>query len=160
MTFSENPDFVQLKGNSLCEKVRNAVTANWDGNTNIEAAFDLILNTAIKHNIPTNEMPRALAIISDMQFDYCVMNSSAGWTFYDEMKARFAEHGYEIPNVVFWNVNNTKDGYHAFSDYKGVQLMSGQSASTFTAMLANFGKTPYEAMCDILNSETYSMITV
>ena len=160
MTFSRNPDFVQLKGNSLCEKVRNAVTANWDGDTNIEAAFNLILNTAINHNIPANEMPRALVIISDMNFDYCAMNRRVGWTFYDEMKARFAEHGYEIPNVVFWNVNNTKDGYHAFSDYKGVQLMSGQSASTFTAMLANFGKTPYEAMCDILNSETYSMITV
>lgn len=160
MTFSACPDFVQLKGNSLCEKVRNAVTANWGGNTDIEAAFNLILNTAIKHNVPVNEMPRALVIISDMQFDYCAMYNRAGWTFYDEMKARFAEHGYEIPNIVFWNVNNTKDGYHAFSDYKGVQLMSGQSASTFKAMLANFGKTPYEAMCDILNSETYSMITV
>lgn len=95
-----------------------------------------------------------------MEFDCCSMKHGVGWTFYDEMKARFSEHGYEMPNIVFWNVNNTKDGYHAFSDYKGVQLMSGQSASTFKAMLANFGKTPYEAMCDILNSETYSMITV
>ena len=93
-----------------------------------------------------------------MEFDSCAIRG--GWDFYTQMKNDFANAGYDIPNIVFWNVNSRNDTYHAISEYEGVQLMSGQSASVFKAMLANFGKTPYEAMCDILNSETYSMITV
>lgn len=97
-------------------------------NTDCEAAFNLILDTAIKNNVPVNEMPKSLIIISDMEFDYC---GNREWTFYDKMRAKFAQYGYEIPTIVFWNCDSRHDVFHADKNRKGVILVSGQSAGTF-----------------------------
>lgn len=66
--------------------------------------------------------------------------------------------GYTIPNIIFWNVNSQHDVFHTQSDFKGVQLASGQSVSVFKAILQNVELTPYEAMLNILNSEVYKDI--
>lgn len=65
MTFSSKPEFVSIKGNSLVEKINNARRASWQMNTNIEAAFMLVLNTAIRNNVPQSDMPKSIVIISD-----------------------------------------------------------------------------------------------
>ena len=93
-----------------------------------------------------------------MEFDSCAIRG--GWDFYTQMKNDFANAGYDIPNIVFWNVNSRNDTYHAVSKYEGVQLMSGQSASVFKTMLENIGTTPYQAMLNVLNSEVYNDIVV
>ena len=36
------------------------------------------------------------------------------------------------------------------SDYKGVQMASGQSPSVFKSILANIGKSPYEIMASVV----------
>ena len=82
------------------------------------------------------------------------------WNFYKDIKNRFAQHGYQIPNIVFWNVNSVKDTFHTQSNWQGVQLASGQSASVFKAILENVNLTPYDAMVNVLNSERYSRITL
>ena len=93
-----------------------------------------------------------------MEFDSCAIRG--GWNFYAQMKNDFANAGYDIPNIVFWNVDSRNDTYHAVSKYEGVQLMSGQSASVFKTMLENIGTTPYQAMLNVLNSEVYNDIVV
>ena len=158
MTFSSTPELVQLQGNNLMEKINNAMSAHWGMNTNIKAAFDLVLKTAVNHHVPKNDMPKAIVIISDMNFDACAIRG--GWDFYTQMKNDFANAGYDIPNIVFWNVDSRNDAYHAVSKYEGVQLMSGESASVFKTMLENIGTTPYQAMLNVLNSEVYNDITV
>ena len=40
--------------------------------TNVEAAMDLLLNVAIKNNVPTSDMPSTLYIFSDMEFNGCM----------------------------------------------------------------------------------------
>ena len=79
---------------------------------------------------------------------------------YNNFERMYAEAGYAVPTIIFWNVNSRHDVFHVACDKKGVQLASGSSASTFKSILANIGKTPYEAVVDTLNSEMYSMITV
>jgi hypothetical protein len=76
------------------------------------------------------------------------------------MRAEYEENGYDIPNVMFWNVNSRNDVFHADSDRKGVQLVSGQSASTFKLLVGSIGMSPYELMLKALNDERYSVITV
>ena len=76
------------------------------------------------------------------------------------MKQKFHDNGYEIPNVVFWNVNSRHDLFHADWERAGVQLVSGQSASTFLSVMRCIDMTPFEAMEYILNDERYSAITV
>lgn len=155
MTFSSEPSFIELKGNSLYEKIKciPAIVSN----TNLESAFKLILETAIKNNLKSEDLPKSLVIISDMQFDMC---QTYKWTFYDEMKARFNINGYDIPNIIFWQVESRRDTFHATSSYKGVQLASGQSAATFKTILKNIGKTPYEAMITTLNNPVYDCILI
>ena len=157
MTFSSNPQFVKLKGASLAEKVANAQTADWGMSTNLEAAFMKVLKVAVENHVPATEMPKAIVVISDMEIDSC---ASCNWSFYDEMVRRFEAYGYTIPNIVFWNVNARYDTFLVDGNRKGVQLVSGQSASTFKNVIASIGMTPYDAMINVLNGERYSSITL
>lgn len=160
MTFSENPSIITLKDSmTLVDKIRKVRQSDWGFSTNIEAAFEKILNIAIKNHIRQEEMVKSIVIISDMEFNHCVNTGNDG-DFYTTMKKKFRKAGYELPNVVFWNVYSRHDLCHASSTSNGVQLVSGQSASTFKNLINCIGSTPVEAMYKILDSERYSMVTV
>jgi len=156
LTFSGEPEFITLRGETLRDKIKcfKGIVAN----TNIEAAMQLILDTAVSNNLSQEELPESLIIISDMQFDAMTQRSDVN--FYDNMVGRFAEKGYKLPNVVFWNVNGKANTYHALSDVKGCQMASGSSPSVFSTLVGSVGLTPEEYMLKVLNDERYSCITV
>ena len=93
-----------------------------------------------------------------MEIDAC--SDINNWSFYDEMKERFENAGYQIPNIVFWNVNSRKDSFHADAHLKGVQLASGQSPSVFKTLVSGQYLTAYEYMVQVLNDERYDCITI
>lgn len=158
MTFSYRPELVEIKGKTLYEKIKYISNADWEMNTNLEAAFNLVLDTAVKHNTKKEDLPTSILIISDMEIDECTNVSK--WSFYDEMKKRFEDNGYEIPNIVFWNVNARNNTFHADMNAKGVQLASGQSPSVFKSLVSGIYLTPYEYMLSVLNSPRYVQINV
>ena len=157
MTFSSKPTLIKVKGNTLYDKIK--CIPSIVENTNLEAAFNLILTVAVKNKIRADELPSSLVIITDMEFDSAT-SSRGDWTFYDSMVKNYAAHGYTMPNIVFWNVNSRNDVFQVTSDYKGVQMASGQSPSVFKSILANIGKSPYEAMLNVLNDPMYDLITI
>ena len=157
MTFSEKPELVTIKGENLFEKLWNVTNAHWSMNTDLEAAFRLLLYTAVKYDTPKSEMPTSIVIITDMEIDRCV---TGDWLFYDMMKQQFKNNGYDMPNVVFWNVNSRHNTYHASYDRKGVQLASGQSVAVFESLVKGVNLTPYEYMLTVLNNERYEKIIV
>ena len=159
MSFSEDSRVQRLQGNSLWEKLRNIDRSHWDCNTNLERAFEHILDIAVKNDVAPEEMIKSLIVISDMEIDQCTGNAKK-WVFYDDMRRRFAEAGYEIPNIVFWNVNSRHDVFHADKNRKGVQLCSGQSASTFQTLMKSVGLTPMEMMMNVLTSDRYANVTI
>ena len=112
ITFSSKPRFVDFsKANSLCEKIQIAQRYSEVSNTNIEAVFDLILQTAIKNRIPQNEMVKNILIISDMEFDEAQkmwLRSEPVLTqpLFDLIKRRYSDAGYALPKLIFWNVNS------------------------------------------------------
>lgn len=159
MIFSGNPQFVELKGNTITEKIRFISRANWQMNTDLEKALLKILDVAIENHCSQEEMPKSLIIISDMEIDCCT-NQKHRENFYDYVSRVYEEHGYKIPNVVFWNVNSRHDVFLADKNRKGVQLVSGQSASTFKNLIGCVDKTPIEMMYSVLNSERYQAIRV
>ena len=156
MSFSQDSRVQKLRGETLAQKLASIDTNHWGMSTNLEAAFMSILNIAIKHNVSPDEMVKSIIVISDMEIDHTV----GKWSFYDEMKTRYEARGYQIPNVVYWNVNSRHDIFHADSARKGVQLCSGQATSTFKHLMASINKTPIEMMLDVLNSERYEPITM
>ena len=160
MNFSADSHVNLLKGETLLQKLANIDMDDWGWNTNLEKAFLRILNIAIRNHVPKEEMVKSLIIISDMEIDDAVEGSSKDWLFYDNMRSRFEEAGYSIPNIVFWNVNSRHDTFHADKDRKGVQLVSGQSTATFQHLMHCITMTPMEMMLEVLNSDRYKAVTV
>lgn len=157
MSFSAKPRIHLLKGKTLCQKIKSIDMKDWMQNTDLKAAFELVLEIAIDEDVPPSEMPKSIIVISDMEIDYC---GNKEWTFYDKMAHKFKKNGYEIPSIVFWNVESRQDVFHADSKRKGVQLVSGQSVSTFKNLMSCIGMTPVEAMHKTIDSERYEPITV
>lgn len=157
MTFSSSSNIVSLRGETLKQKVEYLSKAEWGMSTNLKAAFEKILEIAIKNKVPNEELPKSLVVISDMEIDYC---ADREWTFYDLMKRTYAANGYDIPNIIFWNVESRQDVFHADSKRRGVQLFSGQSAATFKHLISSVGLTPVQMMEQVINTERYACITI
>lgn len=160
MTFSERPSFVTLKGKTLKDNVAQTMSANWDMNTNIEAAFDLILKVAVENNLSQSDLPKSLIIISDMEFDSAVRGNEKRKTFHEHMSTKYRESGYELPMVVYWNVYARQDTFHANATQKGVQFISGQSASAFKSLINGVEYTALELMLETLNDSMYNSVVL
>ncbi len=157
ITFSEKPRLVEIKGNDIVEKACYCDTFNEVANTNLEAVFLLILNTAKKYNVCKKEMPSKIYIISDMQFDYCIVGGN-NEPMFREMRKLFKANGYELPDIVFWNVNARCDAMPVTRSETGAALVSGYSPSIFDMVIG--GEISPEAVMDkILASKRYATIT-
>ena len=155
ITFSEKPQLVEIKGETILEKVRYCHDYNEVANTNIQKVFELILRAAVKNKVPQSEMPSTLYIISDMEFDYCA--EGADITNFEYAKKIFAEAGYELPRVVFWNVQSRNKQQPVTQNEQGVALVSGCSPRIFS-MLKTGILSPLGYMLDILGAERYEKI--
>jgi len=158
ITFSDRPTLQKIAGNDIVSKVRKIGQANWGMTTNLEAVFDLILKSAIKDDIPQSEMVNKLYIISDMQFNS--ISGGTDSTLFEYMRDKYNVAGYELPQVVFWNVDARNNNQPVTMDERGTQLVSGFSPSTFAYMMGSALKTPYELMLDVLGSVRYEALKV
>lgn len=156
ITFSENPQLIEIKGETIFEKVNYCKTFNEMANTDIQKVFELILNTAVKNKLPQSEMPATVYIISDMEFDYCAENSDL--TNFEYAKKIFNENGYELPKLIFWNVDSRNNQQPVTMNEQGVALVSGTSPRIFSMITAG-NVTPMEFMLQTLNSPRYENIT-
>lgn len=158
ITFSTEPTFVDISagGKRLAKKINIYRHANWAGSTDIGAAMKLILDAAVKGHVAPKDMPKALIIISDMEFNAC--SSKNNKTFIEKYKSKFEAKGYSLPDVIFWNVNSRNAVYHAQKNDCGVQLVSGENPSVFRQVIDNIGKNPYDSMVATLSQERYNVI--
>lgn len=169
ITFSSNPTFMKVEGVDFCDKVVRMSHADWGGSTNVEAAFDMMLDTAIKNRCPQSDIPENLVIISDMEFDSCVTSGARSrdrWgggytlrkndlTLFEAMAEKWAAHGYKMPHLIFWNVQARQNNVPMIG-HGAVSYVSGMSPSIFETIMT--GKTGYELMLEKLNSDRYSVI--
>ncbi len=155
ITFESNPHLVEIHGNTLKDKLRYIQCASWGGSTNLEAVFDLILRTAVNSNTPQEEMPSTLYIISDMEFNCAVSNPDK--TIYDNAKAKFEAHGYQLPAVVFHNVNSWQMQTPVTAHTRGAALTSGTGTNSFKYKFDG-NITPMDHMLRVLNSPRYAAV--
>ena len=162
ITFESNPHMIKVEGVDFCDKVHRITGANWGGSTNIEAVFDLLLDTAIRNNCSQDEIPQNVIIISDMEFNSSVTTSSYGRiygnkvnTLFEDMAEKWKRNGYEMPKLTFWNVDARQNNIPMTSD-GNVNYVSGMSPVIFEQVLK--GLTAYDLMMDKLDSDRYSVI--
>jgi hypothetical protein len=156
ITFSEKPSLVNIVDGDIVKKVKYMENADWGANTDLRKVFDLILNVAIKNELSQEQMVKRLYIISDMQFDSAAGfirhgHSSQGLqksTFHNA-KEKFNQHGYELPQVVFWNVNDYGNK-PITTDDTGTMLISGFSPSILKFVMNNEEIDPMETIKEIV----------
>ena len=159
ISFSSRPQLIETTGVDFCDKVYNIYRQNLCENTNIEATFDLILNTAIRNRLSQDDLPESLIVISDMQFDYArdYYRHSTD-TLMENIEHKWNAHGYKMPHLIYWNVNaSSGHGNIPMKDKDGVTYVSGASPSIFTSILT--GKTGIDLMLEALNAPRYEAIT-
>lgn len=153
--FSDDPRLIEIKGETFVQKVRYIESFNEIGSTNIQKVFELILNAAIKNNVPQSELPKTLYIISDMEFDQCTENAEL--TNFEYAKKLFEDNGYTLPNLVFWNVQSRNNQQPVKKNEQGVALVSGCTPKIFDMVMS--GKPdPYTFMLQAINNERYEKI--
>ena len=130
LTFSDNPELLHLKGN-IVQKVHQMAKSNWGMSTNLVKAMDKILKTAKEGGVPQAEMPEMLLIMSDMQFNQCARFDDSAMKM---IARKFEEAGYELPKIVFWNLN-AHDNVPVKYDASGVALISGFSPQIMVSVL-------------------------
>ncbi|GHU62992.1 hypothetical protein FACS189418_5410 [Clostridia bacterium] len=155
ITFSSKPRLVEIKGKDIFEKIQYCRGFTEVANTNIQAVFDLILTTAVKHHLSQSKLPATLYIISDMEFDDCAVNAEV--SNFEYAKKEFANHGYSLPTVVFWNVQSRSEQQPVTQNEQGVILVSGASPRVFS-MLQSGNLSPMGFMLDTLGNERYVKI--
>ena len=172
VSFSSTPQLISTEGVDFVDKVYRIYRTNLCQNTNLEATFDMLLNTAIQNRCSQADLPKTIIVISDMQIDQGSEFRSGGWyytanearmaetrsrvkTMMENMRIKWLNHGYELPNLVYWNVNAAgKDVI--LDDGPNVSYVSGFSPSIFEQIMS--GKTGIDLMFETLDSNRYSII--
>jgi hypothetical protein len=131
LTFSRTPKLVNLKGDVI-DKITQMNTGEV-ANTNLHAAFDIVLKTAVDNNVPQAEMPETLLILSDMNFDQGCDGRDE--TAMKMIERKYEEAGYTVPRIVFWNLNAADHVPVAFHK-TGAALVSGFSPAVAKSVLS------------------------
>lgn len=117
---------------SIKELYDLVISSSRDMNTNIESVMvNAILETLIKNKIPKEECPKYVIIISDMEFDMCGKGKKTNIEYW---KKKYQVRGYDMPTVIFWNVDDRNNIFPATLDEK-VILISGYSQNSIKALL-------------------------
>jgi len=159
ITFSESPELQKLKGN-LIERYNQISNSEWGMSTNLESVFDLILNQAIKHDVPENEMPGKILILSDMEFNSAIDSSSRDLSAIELIRIKYEEAGYKTPNIIFWNLQSRGKNLPVRFDENGTALISGFSPSILKSILACKDINPISIMRETIDSERYQKISI
>ena len=155
ITFETRPHLAEIHGASLGDKLRYLSTLSWGGSTNLEAVFNLILETAVKYEASQEEIPRVIYIFSDMEFNCCMRNADK--TVYENARELFEVFGYQMPAVVFHNVNSWQMQTPVTAHTRGTALSSGAATHTMSHKFDG-NITPMAHMLRVLGSRRYAMI--
>jgi hypothetical protein len=147
---------MQYLQGSLAQRIRQLEKADWDNNTNLQATFELILDSAIREKLSEDDMPTKILIISDMEFDEATPRS----TNYEVIRMKYRQAGYKMPQVIFWNVNGRTGNSPVQKDDYGTGLVSGFSPSILKSVLKGEIVTPVQLMLDTVLTDRYECIEI
>ncbi|KAF9593775.1 hypothetical protein IFM89_025400 [Coptis chinensis] len=148
ITFSQNPQLHKIEGDDLSSKTQFIEDMQWDMNTDFQKVFDQILQVAVDGKLSNDEMIKKLFVFSDMEFDEAsrpapnyysddsrMQSNSCYWnTDYEVIQRKFEEKGYTVPQIVFWNLRDSK-ATPVPSFQPGVALVSGFSKNLIKLFL-------------------------
>lgn len=154
ITFSKEPKFQKVYGANLYEKVKNLLSTGWNQNTNLVEVFNLILRSANRQRLKNSDLPSKVIIISDMQFDSAV--SSNKKDNFQKIRKLYKKSGYDMPTLVFWNVNLLGKDSPVKFDENRTALISGFSPSILSAVMKGDNLSPIKVMESAVMKDRYN----
>lgn len=159
ITFSKDPRFLKMEKTNIVDKFKE-VDNYWGYNTDLHKTFSLLLERAKKAHLTNEEMPEALVIISDMEFDQIEKDpsywnydsSDNGPTNFEKIKAMYEENNYTMPFIIFWNVASRNTNFPSLAFDNNVVLFSGSNPKNIDKII-NFSE-------DMVNPEAILKTTV
>lgn len=155
MTFSESPKLLKVKGD-LAQKIKTISKADWGYSTNLQAVFGLVLSAAINNDVPQEDMPSKIVIISDMEFNEAC-SGGRSVTNYQAIQDKYAAAGYKMPQLVFWNVNGRTGNVPVKYNQNGVALVSGYSPTIMKSLVSGDIASPAQMMYKTIMSDRYNL---
>ncbi len=180
ITFSEDPTWHIITGETLYDKVKSLHQAKWGMNTNYAKMMNMILEFAVHNKVEEKYLPKKLWIFTDMQFDKSE-NTYTGYyngyystppksksvelwaTSYSSTKKAFEKAGYSgFPGIVYWNIRSS-DTFQCQSNDVGVTTYGGFSQAMFTSTIEAVDviikkETPWERLKKTLDSPRYDEV--
>ncbi len=151
MTFTDIPKFIDIPAMGSLRQRLNAFMKRVGYSTNFVKAFGEILRVAQSNNLPQSDMPDIVLALSDMEF-----NSCGGSTNFTAIKRKYENAGYEMPKLVFWNLN-AREGNNPIKAYDdNVALVSGFSPAIMEAVLGAKDFNPNAIMDEAIMKERYN----
>lgn len=156
ITFSAAPKMVDFsKKLTLADKLNFIYKFDDYTNTNVHAVFQLILRAAKDKNLTQEDMPEAILMLSDMEFDSGCEHW--GQTLFQSISKEFAQAGYKLPRLIFWNVCSRTMNLPMDRNELGLTLVSGFSPNVAKMVLSG-EIDPYKNLCEVLNVQRYSFV--
>ena len=150
MTFSREPNFISLNDSwSLTQCLNKVLSTGVGYNTNLDKALKLVYDTAIN----TREVPKALVIISDGQFDYDYRANEAD-SIVSKWNNMLRAAGLPETKVISWNVDARQDNYIG-TVYDNISYCSGAGTGPFNNLRELIECNAYEAMVKILTQPQF-----
>jgi len=179
ITFSEDPQWHYIKGESLFDRV-NALKkeGRWGNSTNFAKTMNMILKHCVTMKVKEEFIPKRLWCFTDMQFnranneddyygygEYQNNHSVETWqTAYTKAKTAFKNAGYSAPpSLSFWNIRSSNGTTQCQSDDKGLTTYGGFSQAMFKSMIYSEEVdikeiTPWERLKTTLDNHRYMVI--
>ena len=165
ISFSSRPQLIATDGVDFVDKVRRIYRTNLCENTDLNAVFDLLLNTALKAGVKDSDIPKTILVLSDMEIDsgtglFWGRGNRKRWTQetaktnMEAIREKWSRYGLTLPRLVYWNIQARHETI--LDSGPNVSFVSGMSPSIFKQVLT--GKTGYDLMIETICAERYNVI--
>lgn len=166
ISFSERPQLIDLsQGKGLREKLEILQAYDEAANTDIQAVFRLLLDMAVSHQVPAEQIPKQVLIISDMEFDEATYDyeesehrGAFDKTLFEAISEEFTQAGYPMPRLIFWNVCGRSNTIPTVKGDQGVCLLSGFSQNAVKVAAHKEIQDPYESLIRMLDAPRYEPV--
>lgn len=158
ITFSENPTFFELKGQTLKERLESLKHSNSEGfNTDLIKVFNILLAQCVRKKVKQCDLPNMILICTDNEFDEQI-HGDTNETTYQCIKRKFKSHGYNIPTVVFWNLRGSANAIPVRKEEIGTVMLSGFNPTILKYVMKAEIPDPYSIMMLSINDSRYDRL--
>lgn len=167
LTFQSTPIMMRADpSQGIVNMINTIYSSPWGGSTDLQAAFKIVLDHGVQNNVPPDQMPTMIMILSDMQMNEAenvgYNDNAINQTALEMIQTMYESAGYKMPKLVFWNLNNEYGTTEAGLQSPNVMLVSGFSPAILKAITNNTEMpevpTPYDLVMQVLNSPRYEAI--